>query len=98
MGTGHPDIVWIFCDELRADAVGCYGNEHARIETPHIDSIAETGIRYERFYVDSPVCVSSRASYLSGLVPTRSGVYHNHGARIGALAPVRSFTETLSVE
>lgn len=92
MNGSGPNVLWIMCDELRADAVGSYGNEHARIETPHIDSIAAAGTRFERFYVDSPVCVSARSAYSSGLLPTTSGIYHNPGHRLGPLVPAESFT------
>ena len=59
MSPKKPNVLWIMCDELRSDAVGAYGNEYAPIETPNIDSIAEAGVRFDRFYVDSPVCVSA---------------------------------------
>ncbi len=93
MRSTRPNVLWLFCDELRADAVGCYGNDHALIETPHIDSIAEAGVRFDRFYVDSPVCVSSRAAYKTGLLPTRTGVYHNEGMWLDVPEGVESFVE-----
>lgn len=73
MSPRQPNVLWIMCDELRSDAVGVYGNEYAPIETPNIDSIAEEGVRFDRFYVDSPVCVSARSAYKSGLLPTTTG-------------------------
>lgn len=95
MAIAPPNILWLFCDELRADALSCYGNEHAQIATPHIDSIAADGVRFDRFYVDSPVCVSARAAYKSGLSPMRTGIYHNAGSDLGAAIPVESFTARL---
>jgi choline-sulfatase len=74
-----PNFIWIYCDELRADALGCYGNRYAELETPHIDSIADSGIRFENCFCNSPVCVPSRTSLLSGLYPEDTGVYHNEG-------------------
>lgn len=93
-GTDNrPNVVWIMCDELRADAIGSYGNAHAAIRTPHIDSIGERGARFDRFYVNSPVCVSSRAAYKTGLLPTRSGVFHNEASFLPMAVEASSFTE-----
>ncbi|MEM7032057.1 MAG: sulfatase-like hydrolase/transferase [Chloroflexota bacterium] len=72
-----PNILWIYCDELRTDALGCYGNPYVDVQTPHIDSIAETGIRFDNCFCNSPVCVASRASILTGLYPEATGIYHN---------------------
>ena len=72
-----PNIIWIYCDELRTDALGCYGNEFADIKTPHIDSLADAGVRFDNCFCNSPVCVASRASILTGLYPEDTGIYHN---------------------
>ncbi len=76
----RPNVLWIFCDELRTDALGCYGNDYATIRTPNIDRIAASGLRFEQCFVTSPVCVSSRTSMLTGLYPEQTGVYHNEGS------------------
>lgn len=73
----HPNVLWIYCDELRSDALRCYGNPHATIVTPHVDGLAESGAMFTEFYVNSPVCVPSRLSTLTGMPPERTGVYHN---------------------
>ena len=73
----HPNIIWIYCDELRTDALSCYGNPHTDVQTPHIDSLAETGIRFDNCFCNSPVCVASRASILTALYPEDTGIYHN---------------------
>jgi choline-sulfatase len=72
-----PNIIWIYCDELRTDALSCYGNRYAEIHTPHIDEIARQGVRFENCFCNSPVCVASRTSVLTGLAPEVTGVYHN---------------------
>ena len=72
-----PNILWIYCDELRTDALGCYGNRHFTPRTPHIDRIAADGVRFENSFCNSPVCVPSRASVKTGLYPEDLGVYHN---------------------
>jgi arylsulfatase A-like enzyme len=75
--VARPNILWIYCDELRTDALGCYGNPRTTIETPAIDSLASNGVVFENCYVNSPVCVPSRTSTLTGLSPERTGVYGN---------------------
>ena len=75
-----PNIVWIYCDELRADALGCYGHTHLELHTPNLDRLAESGVRFTNHFCNSPVCVSSRVCTLTGLHPEGSGVYNNEGA------------------
>ena len=62
-------------DDLR-DTVGCYGNRAAK--TPHIDQLAQRGVRFERAYVQYPVCNPSRTSLLTGLRPEETGVVGNN--------------------
>lgn len=71
-----PNVIWIYCDELRADVLGCYGGE-ITAETPHIDSLATQGVRFDRCYTNSPVCVPSRMAVMSGRYPEQTGIYHN---------------------
>ena len=58
------NILFIMADQLRWDHLSCYGHPH--LETPHIDSLAKRGIRFDRAYVQSPVCGPSRASCYTG--------------------------------
>lgn len=74
-----PNIIWIQCDELRADALGCYGNRYATMQTPYVDRIADMGTRFTNTFCNSSVCVASRTSVLTGLPPVKTGVYHNEG-------------------
>jgi len=92
-----PNIVWIYCDELRADALGCYGNPYMDPQTPHIDAMAESGIQFENCYCNSPVCVPSRMSTLTGLYPEDTGVYHNEAfwPNFKLEKPVVTFPEIL---
>jgi arylsulfatase A-like enzyme len=64
-----PNILLIYADDLGYGDLGCYGGD---IPTPHIDSIAESGIRFSQFYVTSPACTPSRYSLLTGCYPHRS--------------------------
>ena len=76
----RPNIVWIYCDELRTDALGCYGNSHLDVRTPHLDALAGEGVRFANCFCNSPVCVPSRMTKMTGLYPEDTGVYHNEGA------------------
>ncbi|MEV5966170.1 sulfatase-like hydrolase/transferase [Kribbella sp. NPDC051952] len=71
----RPNIWLILCDQLRADALGCYGNPI--VETPAIDELAATGALYTSAYTPSPVCVPARASLISGREPHVNECYDN---------------------
>ena len=64
MPADRPNILWIMTDEQRVDSLGCYGNAWAK--TPHVDALAGRGVRMNRAYVQSPICVPSRGSMLTG--------------------------------
>ena len=59
----RPNIILILADDLGWSDLGCYGGE---IPTPHIDSLAEHGLRFTQFY-NNAVCGPTRASLLTGL-------------------------------
>ena len=52
------------CDQLRAFDVGCYGNEV--VHTPHIDTLAANGVRFELAVTNNPVCMAARSCLLTG--------------------------------
>ncbi|MGO4908373.1 alkaline phosphatase family protein [Pseudorhodobacter sp. W20_MBD10_FR17] len=58
------NILFIMADQLRWDYLSCYGHPH--LKTPNIDRLAAKGVRFDRAYVQSPVCGPSRASYYTG--------------------------------
>ena len=71
----RPNLVFLMPDQLRHDFLGCYGAGFVR--TPHIDRLAAEGLRYDRAYSTSPVCVPARAQLLTGMNPLRTGVLDN---------------------
>ncbi len=73
--SARPSFVLFVTDQHRADHLGCYGNPIVR--TPHIDSIAARGARFERFYVASPICMPNRATLMTGRMPSATGVRSN---------------------
>ena len=58
------NILFIMCDQLRFDYLGCYGHPH--LKTPNIDALAARGVRFDRAYVQSPICGPSRMSFYTG--------------------------------
>ncbi len=75
MSQRRPNFLVISTDQQRADHLGCYGAQVLR--TPNIDQLCSRGIRFERAYVSSPVCMPNRASLVTGRMPTVHGVRHN---------------------
>ncbi|MDG2034085.1 MAG: alkaline phosphatase family protein [Rhodospirillales bacterium] len=69
------NILFIMCDQLRWDYLSCYG--HPKLETPHIDSLAARGVRFDRAYCQSPVCGSSRMSFYTGRYVNSHGASWN---------------------
>ena len=64
-----PNLVVILLDDLGWGDFSCFGNQAAR--TPHIDRLAREGMRFEQFYVASPICSPSRTGILTGQYPQR---------------------------
>lgn len=77
MRTEAPNFLWIMADELRTDALGCYGGRDPRLQTPAIDRVARSGTLFEQCFTASPVCVPARAAMLTGQSPLRTGILDN---------------------
>lgn len=71
----RPNIVFILADQLRYDFMSCNGASF--ISTPHIDSLAQQGVRYTRAYSAHPLCVPARVSLLTGMDAIKNGVLDN---------------------
>lgn len=71
----QPNIIILLADDLGYGELGCQGNHE--IPTPHIDSIAQCGVRFTDGYVAGPNCSPSRAGLLTGRIPTRFGYEFN---------------------
>jgi arylsulfatase A len=67
--ANQPNIVFILTDDLGWNDLSCYGNKFN--ETPHIDKLAESGIRFTQAYAACPVCSPTRASIMTGKYPAR---------------------------
>lgn len=75
MSESKPHIILITCDELRQDALSCYGN-HV-ISTPNIDRLSHRGTTFDTAYTNSPWCLPSRCSLATGLYPHNNRSYSN---------------------
>ncbi|MCW5752297.1 MAG: sulfatase-like hydrolase/transferase, partial [Alphaproteobacteria bacterium] len=62
--TMARNVLFIMCDQLRADHLGCAG--HPTLQTPNIDRLARRGVRFSNAFVQSPVCGPSRMSFYTG--------------------------------
>ncbi len=89
----RPNFLYFMTDQHRADWLGCYG--HKVLKTPHIDSIAAQGVRFDRFHVAAPVCMPNRASFMTGRMPSVHGLRYN-----GCFLPLnaRTFVDVLRAE
>lgn len=75
--TTRPNILFIFSDQHRHDALGCAGNH--LIETPNLDRLAASGVRFTNAWCQSPICQPSRAALITGRYPHDLGVMRNFG-------------------
>jgi choline-sulfatase len=73
-------VLLVTIDTLRADALGCYGRVGG--ETPRIDRLAASGVRFEFAHAHNVVTLPSHASILSGRYPFDHGVRENSGFRL----------------
>lgn len=69
----RPNFVLIFVDNLGNGDLGCFGSKLHR--TPHIDRMAEEGMKFTSFYVASGVCTPSRAALMTGCYPRRVNMH-----------------------
>ena len=77
----RPNVLFIVVDDLNV-ALGSYLDsasrpQYATANTPNLDRLAAEGIRFERAYVQNPLCHPSRTSFLSGLRPSSTGIHDN---------------------
>ena len=72
----RPNVLFIAIDDLN-DWIGCLGG-HPDVKTPNLDALARRGVSFTHAYCSAPACNPSRASLLTGVRPSTSGVYHNN--------------------
>lgn len=76
----QSNILFITTDQQRKDTLGCYGNPI--IKTPNLDRLAEQGVIFDRAYCESPICLPSRVTMITGKASSHHGVLlHNTSMR-----------------
>jgi len=78
--AASPNVLLILTDDQGFGDLSIHGNPH--LQTPHIDQLGHSGVRFDRFYVNS-FCAPTRAALLTGRYPLRTGchgVTHNREA------------------
>ncbi len=71
--SSRPNIVFLLTDDQRADTLGCMGNK--LIRTPNIDRLANCGVTFDNAFVTTAICMTSRASILTGQYAARHGIW-----------------------
>ncbi len=70
-----PNFLFIVADQFRHDLLGCAG--HPVVKTPNLDRLASQGVRFDRCYSVHPLCMATRATWFTGLVPRAHGTRCN---------------------
>ncbi|TVR57513.1 MAG: hypothetical protein EA426_12075 [Spirochaetaceae bacterium] len=76
MSAKRPNFVLITADQWRADTLGMLSNEHP-VLTPHLDQLADEGVRFSHAWADCPICMPQRATLLTGKAGATLGVTTN---------------------
>jgi arylsulfatase A-like enzyme len=97
--SNPPNIVLIVTDNQSEQLLGAYGNQD--IKTPNIDALAAEGMTFTRAYATSGVCSPTRATLLTGLLPSQHGVHNGLPSKFdlpdyAAVEEFRSLPQTLS--
>ena len=70
-----PNLLIVLSDQHSYDMLGCYGNE--QIKTPHLDQLAQEGVRLTHCFSNQPVCTPFRGMLMSGMQPLKNGAFVN---------------------
>ncbi|GAA3401402.1 sulfatase [Paenibacillus hodogayensis] len=76
LGGERPNVLWILCDQMRAQATSIYGDSN--VSTPEIDRLAKEGVRFVGAVSGTPWCTPFRGALLTGQYPHQSGVLGNY--------------------
>jgi len=74
VAADKPHIVLVMADDQGWAQMGYMDHPHLKGRMPHLDAMAESGLRFNRFYAAAPVCSPTRASVMTGRTPARTGV------------------------
>lgn len=74
----RPNIVWIIPDDMSAN-FSCYGE--TAVQTPNVDQLAASGVKFTNAYVTAPVCSTCRSAFITGMYQTSIGAHHHRSGR-----------------
>lgn len=80
----RPNILLIMVDQMAWNVI--HGLEHPVVKTPNLDILARDGVSFVNTYCNSPICVSSRASFMTGRLVRHTGAFDN-GSELPASFP-----------
>jgi len=80
-----PNVILITIDTVRADHLGCYG--YKLIETPNLDSLAASGVRFRNAFTPVPITLPAHSVILTGTYPMRTGMHDFSGNRLNRTQP-----------
>ena len=78
MPRSRPNVLLFMSDQQRLDTVSAYGRNPI-CRTPHIDSLATRGVRFDSAFTPTAICSPARACFYTGLLPHKNGVVNNGG-------------------
>jgi arylsulfatase A-like enzyme len=87
----RPNILWLSFED-HGPQLGCYGDDYA--DTPVLDGLAASGVRYERCWSNAPVCSTARTTLITGRYATSLGAHH-HRSRLPLPEGVHFFPQLL---
>lgn len=73
----RPNIVFLMSDDQDLSSMGCYGNPE--VQTPNLDKLAKDGMRFDKHYTTTAICMASRATVMTGKYEFKSGTNFDHG-------------------
>lgn len=93
----QPNVLIVYADDFGWGETGAQGNKE--IPTPHIDSIAQGGVRFTQGYVAATYCSPSRAGLLTGKYPTRFGhEFNGQGPKFGLSLEQKTLADRLKAQ
>jgi len=84
MPHNRPNILLIITDQQSATMMGCAGNRY--LQTPAMDSLAESGLRFQRAYCCNPMCGPSRFSLMTGRLPSEADIRNHDDSHIESIS------------
>ncbi|MEM6307313.1 MAG: sulfatase-like hydrolase/transferase, partial [Pseudomonadota bacterium] len=90
----QPNILIIMADQLAPHFTGAYG--HPVVKTPHLDRLAERGMRFDAAYCNSPLCAPSRFAFMSGQHITNIQAWDNAAEFTAAIPTFAHYLKSLN--